>query len=119
MSENRKNFRTSIGSYISVNEQNNMANAGFLKDISSKGLRIKSTKSYIPRRSYKLVVSLPDSDNSLKKVAVDTEVIWSKESDIAGYYETGFEFSELNNNFEQIEQFIENSGNLAQFIFPN
>lgn len=88
MDNKRKTNRELIKNYLNIIDANSFEVLGFLQDLSTKGIRIKSHKKLILLKNYVLSIKLSKNINNSDIIILTASCVWSKpdnESYINGF----------------------------------
>ncbi len=120
MYKTRKQNRVDVISYVRVSERRNNNSIGFVKDLNNAGIRLKSLRYFKPQTNCHLAISLPYPTKYDNSVAIDAKVIWSTQSDLNGYFDTGIELQDVKpHELDAIEKFIEYVADTNKFFSLN
>ena len=91
----RSQARRKTSDYYLLYEPQNGELIGRLADISATGMKIISTEPLSRGVSLKCRLVFPEPVDDLTEITIDTECVWCRENERAGWYESGHVFKDL------------------------
>ncbi len=110
MDKVRTTSRSQVISFVKIISDSSKTECGRVIDISSEGMRVRSTHPFRTDRPFHFSMMIPNINFREKVIRFDASVIWSKESKLDGYYEAGLQIESVTPKEKSIiEQFINDS----------
>lgn len=85
-SEQRKNAKAFVGVYDEIEG----TIIGYILDLTTAGLKLKSKKAIKTNADYEFRLELPVETAGSSNISIRVKSIWCKKCDDSKYYETGF-----------------------------
>ena len=110
MSEGRKQKRKKTSAFFGVNDQSTNSFVGWVVDMSTEGLRLRSKAEIEIDSAFLFRIDLPFEINESNEIVFNAMSIWSSEVDCKNEYNTGFKLIDVAiEEIAKIEEFIESS----------
>ena len=110
MSEGRKQKRKKTSAFFGVNDQSTNSFVGWVVDMSTEGLRLRSKTEIEIDSAFLFRIDLPFEINESNEIVFNAMSIWSSEVDGRNDYNTGFKLLDVAiEEIAKIEELIESS----------
>ena len=120
MDKARTTERSKVISFVKIISGSSKKECGRVLDISSEGMRVRSKHPFPTNQPFHFSMLMPNINFREKVIKFDASIIWSKESDVEGYYEAGLQIESVTDKERKIiEQFINDSSLLDRWIQVN
>ena len=110
MTEERKQKRMHVISYLKIHERNKNKSIGRVTDITTEGMGLYSQEPITPNRTYKFKLKLPVDRKRNKEICFTAKAVWCNKAEYPGFYNSGIQLLNVPlEDVELIEDFIQNS----------
>ena len=108
MEKKRKSKRMSLKVYLKVFDRKTDQLFGYLVDITNEGIMVTSEQPIKTEATFQLRLILPTEIEGSKQFSFSAISMWGKKDSDSGFYNNGFQFSNLSTKDVQIiEQLIQ------------
>ena len=120
MAKIRTTDRSRVVSFVKIVTGSGTTECGRVIDISGRGMRVRSKNQFQTERPFHFSLMVPNINYREKIIKFDASVVWSKQSDIDGYFEAGLQIESVTTkDLGIIEQFIKDSSHKDRWIQVN
>jgi len=95
MSEKRRQKRTQLLYYLSVNDRSTSQEVGRVIDITTEGIRLISEATIPKNRIFNLILTLPEVISGKSTVEFDAKSIQSHPVKNSDFFDTGFQMLDI------------------------
>ena len=107
MSEHRKEERKKLMAFTPVHDLHQNILLGYIGDLTLQGAMMVGEKPVEINKQITLAIDFPETPElPARRMAIPARVVWCKQEEYPHYFNTGFEFQQINEHDKKIIEVI-------------
>ncbi len=125
MTDERKEPRLYVISYVKVCEDDSDRSIGRVLDMTSRGMRLRSKEPVKTRAKARFRLMLPVEAHGTREITFEADVIWCRRTEDVGSWDTGIQLLDITpDDGDLIERFVSEASYEDRWLalarcFPN